>query len=79
MDQNISGHGASLATVEPTVGTPPKAVGHGMSVFDAETRKAYLGIAVGDVIVSGIPIKKQVGRVEDPNASTTVFHGRGDV
>ena len=79
MDQNIPGHGASLASVEPSVGTPPKAVRDGMGVFDAETRKAHLGITVGDVIVVGIRIEKQVGRVEDPNASTTVFQGRGDV
>ena len=50
-----------------------------MRVFKAEARQMYLGIAVRNVIIVFVGIKKQVGRIEDPRAAVAGQHARREV
>ena len=50
-----------------------------MRVFQTKARQPHFRIAVRHVVVVGIRIEKEVGRIQDPDSAASAFHRRGDV
>src|SRR5262249_46148674 len=66
---DVGGDRAPLAPVQPSVQPPLQVVGYRVSVFNAETREQYLGVAIGHIVAIAIRIKEQVGRLHDEDAA----------
>ena len=60
------GHRTPSGSVKPPIRAPLETVGNGVGVFQAKARKMHLRWAIRAVVLIAVWIKKQIGRVHDP-------------
>src|SRR5439155_6981393 len=73
------GDGASLAAVEPTVGSPGKRVCDRMGVLHAKTGEENFGVGIGHIIGIAVRIKKQVRSLKDEHAAVAKGKTAGQI
>src|SRR5438445_3157522 len=65
---------AALRAVKPAVRPPRQRIRDCMSVLQTESADQHLGIAVGNVVMIAVGIKKQIGRLNNKYAVVTNRH-----